>query len=96
MMCLYMCVLINVCVHIWVTLHACVRVRVLGVLGTETVLSATIRRWLAQKPALARELFGRERLPSLLQYDPYHRYLEVKPDDGTLAITTLPVGLKYM
>eukprot|EP01036_Dinobryon_divergens_P024264 gene24264-32699_t len=39
---------------------------------------------------------GAIRLPSLLQYDPYHRYLEVKLDDGTLAITTLPVGLKYM
>ena len=75
-------------------MYACMYVS--GVLGTETVLSATIRRWLARRPELARELFGRDRLPSLLQYDPYHRFLEMKPDDGTIAITTLPVGLKYM
>jgi len=34
--------------------------------------------WLAQQPALARELFGKDRLSSLLQY-PFRRYLEIKP-----------------
>ena len=47
-----------------------------GVLANETPLSITIRRFLAEKPAAARELFAEPRLPTLCQYDPCHRYFE--------------------
>ncbi|MGH8581649.1 MAG: phenylacetate--CoA ligase family protein, partial [Gammaproteobacteria bacterium] len=41
-----------------------------GVLGNETPLSVCIRRFLAQTPEAARQLFGEPRLPTLVQYDP--------------------------
>lgn len=47
-----------------------------GVLANETPLSVSIRRYLAEQPSLARELFGEARLPTLCQYDPAHRYFE--------------------
>ena len=47
-----------------------------GVLGNETPLSVSIRRFLAGRPDLARELFGDSRLPTLVQYDPTSRYFE--------------------
>jgi phenylacetate-CoA ligase len=47
-----------------------------GVLANETPLSICIRRWLAQNPAHARELFGESRLPTLAQYDPTSRHFE--------------------
>jgi phenylacetate-CoA ligase len=47
-----------------------------GVLAAETPLSIQIRRFLAQAPDKARELFGDVRLPTLCQYDPTHRYFE--------------------
>lgn len=47
-----------------------------GVLANETPLSIRIRRFLAENPAPARELFGEPRLPTLCQYDPLHRYFE--------------------
>ncbi len=47
-----------------------------GVLANETPLSIHIRRFLAEYPAAARALFGQERLPTLCQYDPFHRYFE--------------------
>jgi phenylacetate-CoA ligase len=47
-----------------------------GVLANETPLSITIRRFLAQTPGAARELFGEARLPSLCQFDPLHRFFE--------------------
>jgi phenylacetate-CoA ligase len=56
-----------------------------GVLGNETPLSICIRRWLAQQPEIARELFGKSRLPTLIQYDPMTRFFEVK--DGTLLFS---------
>lgn len=56
-----------------------------GVLGNETPLSIAIRRWLAQHPQAARELFGESRLPTLVQYDPCSRFFEV--DDGTLVVS---------
>ncbi|KAI8914474.1 hypothetical protein EDD86DRAFT_199412 [Gorgonomyces haynaldii] len=62
-----------------------------GVLGAETSLSIEIRRFLAKKPELAKELFQLERLPSLMQYDPLSRYFEVHPDQ-TLVFTTMPLG----
>ena len=49
-----------------------------GVLANETPLSIVIRRRLAHAPALARELFGEARLPTLCQYDPLHRFFEVE------------------
>lgn len=48
-----------------------------GVLANETPLTIAIRRQLAQAPALAEQLFGEARLPTLCQYDPLHRYFEV-------------------
>jgi phenylacetate-CoA ligase len=56
-----------------------------GVLASETPLSITIRRFLAEHPAAARELFGEPRLPTLCQYDPLHRFFEV--DQGELLFT---------
>ena len=51
-----------------------------GVLGNETPLSIIIRRFLAQNPHAARELFGESRLPTLVQYDPISRFFEAKDD----------------
>lgn len=56
-----------------------------GVLGNETPLSIEIRRLLAQRPDLARALFGASRLPTLVQYDPRDRYFEVV--EGTLVVS---------
>lgn len=56
-----------------------------GVLGNETPLSILIRRWLADNPAAAAELFGESRLPTLVQYDPYSRYFEAV--EGRLLFT---------
>ncbi|MGK5556089.1 phenylacetate--CoA ligase family protein [Actinomadura kijaniata] len=56
-----------------------------GVLGNETPLSIEIRRFLAGRPAAARELFGGSRLPTLVQYDPAVRFFEER--DGTLLFT---------
>jgi phenylacetate-CoA ligase len=47
-----------------------------GVLGNETPLSIAVRRLLAARPALAREIFGESRLPTVVQYDPYSRFFE--------------------
>ena len=52
-----------------------------GVLANETGLSIRVRRFLADHPAAARELFGEARLPTLCQYDPLHRYFEVDGSD---------------
>jgi phenylacetate-CoA ligase len=56
-----------------------------GVLGNETPLSVSIRRFLAGRPELASELFGDLRLPTLVQYDPGSRFFEAK--DGTLLFS---------
>jgi phenylacetate-CoA ligase len=56
-----------------------------GVLGTETPVSTSIRRFFATRPDLAREVFGDARLPTLVQYDPASRFFEVH--DGTLVVT---------
>jgi phenylacetate-coenzyme A ligase PaaK-like adenylate-forming protein len=56
-----------------------------GVLGNETPLSVAIRRYLADNPQAAHELFGESRLPTLVQYDPRSRFFEVQ--DGTLLFT---------
>jgi phenylacetate-CoA ligase len=56
-----------------------------GVLGNETPLSIHIRRWLAEHPDAARDLFGESRLPTLVQYNPLSRFFEVQ--DGTLLFS---------
>lgn len=56
-----------------------------GVLANETPLSICIRRWLAEHPTIASELFGESRLPTLVQYDPHSRFFEVQ--DGTLLFS---------
>lgn len=57
-----------------------------GVLGNETPRSIAIRRFLAETPAAARQLFGESRLPTLVQYDPIGRFFE-RLEDGTLAVS---------
>ncbi len=47
-----------------------------GVLGNETPLSIAIRRFLAARPEAARAVFGQDRLPTLVQYDPLSRFFE--------------------
>jgi phenylacetate-CoA ligase len=47
-----------------------------GVLGNETPLSIAIRRFLAARPDAARAIFGQDRLPTLVQYDPMSRFFE--------------------
>ena len=56
-----------------------------GVLANETPLSIHIRRFLAGRPEIARELFGEARLPTLAQYDPFHRHFESA--EGTLLFS---------
>lgn len=56
-----------------------------GVLGNETPLSVCIRRFLAERPEAARALFGEARLPTLVQYDPWTRFLE--EHEGSLVLT---------
>ena len=56
-----------------------------GVLGNETPLSICIRRFLAEHPKAAREIFGESRLPTLVQYDPSSRYFET--EQRTLLFT---------
>jgi phenylacetate-CoA ligase len=56
-----------------------------GVLANETPLSVTVRRFLADRPGLAKEVFGKSRLPTLLQYDPASRFFETH--EGTLLFT---------
>jgi len=56
-----------------------------GVLAQETPLSIRIRRFLAQTPSAARELFGEARLPTLAQYDPFRRFFEANA--GTLLFS---------
>jgi phenylacetate-CoA ligase len=56
-----------------------------GVLGNETPLSIAIRRFLASRPDAARAIFGEDRLPTLVQYDPMSRFFEAK--EGTLLFT---------
>eukprot|EP00877_Chromochloris_zofingiensis_P002529 jgi/Chrzof1/12277/Cz06g28120.t1 len=60
-----------------------------GVIAVDTPLTATIRHWLSQHPAVAAELFGKERLPTLAQYEPTFRLLEINPHDGTLVVTAI-------
>ncbi|MEV7006570.1 phenylacetate--CoA ligase family protein [Streptosporangium sp. NPDC051022] len=56
-----------------------------GVLGNETPLSIRVRRFLAENPEVAKELFGESRLPTLVQYDPHVRFFE--EHDGTLLFS---------
>jgi phenylacetate-coenzyme A ligase PaaK-like adenylate-forming protein len=56
-----------------------------GVLGNETPLSVTIRRFLAASPEAAHALFGESRLPTLVQHDPYQRFFEAR--DGMLLFS---------
>jgi len=56
-----------------------------GVLACETPLSIAIRRFLAEHPQAARQLFGESRLPTLAQYDPVDRFFET--DGNTLLFS---------
>lgn len=61
-----------------------------GVIAQETPLSALIRCWLSEHPETAQKLLGRDRLPTLAQYDPHNRLLEMHPEDGTIVVTSPP------
>lgn len=63
-----------------------------GPLAGETPLSVHVRRWLSERPDVARRLFGRDRLPTLAQYDPVSKLFEVDPRAGTLVVTPLPLS----
>jgi phenylacetate-CoA ligase len=56
-----------------------------GVLGNETPLSITVRRFLARDPEAAREVFGHARMPTLVQIDPFERFFE--PHGSTLVFS---------
>lgn len=56
-----------------------------GVLGNETPLSISIRRFLAANPHISHRLFGESRLPTLVQYDPNSRFFETW--EGTLLFS---------
>jgi len=56
-----------------------------GVLACETPVSIGIRRFLAARIELASALFGKSRLPTLVQYDPATRYFEAHED--TLVVS---------
>lgn len=56
-----------------------------GVLGNETPYSIAARRFFAEHPEAARQLFGESRLPTLVQYDPQSRYFELH--EGTLVVS---------
>jgi phenylacetate-CoA ligase len=56
-----------------------------GVLGNETPLSNVIRLFLSGRPDAALALFGQERLPTLVQYDPCSRFFE--EHEKTLAFS---------
>jgi phenylacetate-CoA ligase len=64
-----------------------------GVLANETPLSICIRRFLANTPAAARELFGESRLPTLAQYDPLSRFFE---QDGQSLIFSGENGIPLL
>jgi phenylacetate-CoA ligase len=61
-----------------------------GVLGNETPLTVSIRRFLADRPDAARAVFGEARLPTLVQYDPWHRWFE---QDGAKLVFTADGGV---
>jgi phenylacetate-CoA ligase len=56
-----------------------------GLLGYETPLCLLLRRLCARDTALTRTLFGEDVMPSLNQYDPRTRFLEV--EHGELVLT---------
>jgi phenylacetate-CoA ligase len=56
-----------------------------GLIGFETPQSVRIRRLAARQEGCQRLLFGRQRLPALLNYLPIHRFLE--EENGELVVT---------
>jgi phenylacetate-coenzyme A ligase PaaK-like adenylate-forming protein len=56
-----------------------------GVLGNETPISITVRRFLSRDPEAARAVFGQARLPTLVQIDPFERFFE--EHEGTLVFS---------
>ncbi|VXD25510.1 putative phenylacetate-CoA ligase [Planktothrix serta PCC 8927] len=63
-----------------------------GVLGNETPLSICIRRFLAEHPDIAKQLFGESRLPTLVQYDPNSRFFEMENEEDSTTGTLLFSG----
>jgi phenylacetate-CoA ligase len=61
-----------------------------GVLGCETLVSIALRRQIATASRkVCSDIFGRDRLPTLVQYDPRHRLFETT-EDGIMIFTTMP------
>jgi len=61
-----------------------------GVLGTETPLSITIRRFLAREHDAGQAVFGQSRMPALVQYDPRSRFFE---QDGKALLFSADSGV---
>lgn len=61
-----------------------------AVLAHETPASIVIRRLVADNNGARQDLFGRDRLPSFLQYYPEHKYFETVGDE---LIFTTPGGI---
>ncbi len=61
-----------------------------AVLAHETVATVVVRRRVAEDTAARKKLFGNDRLPSLLQYYPEHKYFE---EVGGELIFTAPGGI---
>ena len=56
-----------------------------GVLGMETPISISLRRFFAQNPEATKEAFGESRLPTLVQYSPTSRFFELH--ENTLVVS---------
>jgi phenylacetate-CoA ligase len=52
-----------------------------GIIGYETPLSILLRRTYNKAPAAMKQFFGTEILPSLLQFDPLKRHLEIQNEE---------------
>jgi hypothetical protein len=64
-----------------------------GVIAAETELCAKIRCFLDAHPAARKQLLKSDRMPTLCQYDPHNRFLDLHPDDRTLVVTCIPFAI---
>lgn len=52
-----------------------------AIIGHETPASLAARNWCHTNPAVGEQIFGDERMPTLVQYHPYFKYLETSPEN---------------
>lgn len=58
-----------------------------AIIGHETPASIAARNWCHANPAVGEQIFGDERMPTLVQYHPYFKYLETTAE-GEIAFTS--------